>query len=63
MSVCTVVGTTFKGHLISNCPFGVFKSPPKKQPNFRQIPYEGRAQNCQNFGWLFVRFEENRISF
>ena len=42
-----------KGHLISEWNFGVFKSPQKvTQILDRFLPYEARAEICQNFGWL-----------
>ena len=29
----------------------------------RFLPYEARAEICQNFGWLFGRFEDAKILF
>ena len=29
----------------------------------RLMPYEGRAENCPKFGWLFGGFEVTKISF
>ena len=29
----------------------------------RFLPYEARAEICQNFGWLFKRFEDTEILF
>ena len=56
----------FKGQLISEWNFGVFKSPKKPtkfETNFCPMAYEARAEICQKFGWLFGRFEDTEISF
>ena len=55
--------TKAKGQLISEWIFGDFKSPKDNQILPRFLPYEAREEILVEIGWLFGRFEDNKISF